>query len=244
MHNVEDYTGLYTTPEEETSVVKSTDKQVNNKESKKEEKTNQVIPSLDSSHRLFKNETGSVQIQASEEVLKNVKDVQIEEVKVRSLNSLNYRAFDIKLKNADGQSVQPKGKVLITFTTNQSVERVYYVDPEGNLHSLDFTQKDGKVIFETNHFSIYAMTFRLSIDNLALDNPTKAKKEEELSLSPKLLSTNGNSGSNPSENKVNNNEQSKLPNTGEDKSISTVLLGFVGIILGTMISYGRKDSES
>ena len=244
VHNVEDYTGLYTTPEEETSVVKSTDKQVNNKESKKEEKTNQVIPSLDSSHRLFKNETGSVQIQASEEVLKNVKDVQIEEVKVRSLNSLNYRAFDIKLKNADGQSVQPKGKVLITFTTNQSVERVYYVDPEGNLHSLDFTQKDGKVIFETNHFSIYAMTFRLSIDNLALDNPTKAKKEEELSLSPKLLSTNGNSGSNPSENKVNNNEQSKLPNTGEDKSISTVLLGFVGIILGTMISYGRKDSES
>ena len=241
VHNVEDYTGLFTTPEE-TSVVKSTDKQVNNKESKKEEKTNQVNPSLDSSQRLFKNETGSVRIQASEEVLRNVKDVQIEEVKVSSLNSLNYKAFDIKLKNTDGQSVQPKGKVLITFTTNQSVERVYYVDPEGNLHSLDFIQKDGKVIFETNHFSIYAMSFRLSIDNLALDNPTKAKKEEELSLSPKLLSTNGNSGTNQSENKVSNNEQSMLPKTGESSSLLTILFGFVGMILGAMISYSRKDS--
>ena len=221
VHNIEDYTGLFTTPEE---------------------KTNQVIPSLDSSQRIFKNETGSVRIQASEEVLRNVKDVQIEEVKVSSLNSLNYKAFDIKLKNADEQSVQPKGKVLITFTTNQSVENVYYVDPEGNLHPLEFTQENGKVIFETNHFSIYAMTFRLSIDNLALDNPTKAKKEEKLSLSPKLLSTNGNSGSNQLENKVSNNEQSMLPKTGESSSLLTILFGFVGMILGAMISYSRKDS--
>ena len=242
VHNIEDYTGLFTTPEEETSVVKSTDKQANNKESKEEEKTNQVIPSLDSSQRIFKNETGSVRIQASEEVLRNVKDVQIEEVKVSSLNSLNYKAFDIKLKNADGQSVQPKGKVLVTFATDQSVENVYYVDPEGNLHPLEFTQENGKVIFETNHFSIYAMTFRLSVDNLALDNPIKAKKEEELSLSPKLLSTNGNSGSNQSENKVSNNEQSMLPKTGESSSLLTILFGFVGMILGAMISYSRKDS--
>ena len=241
VNELENYTGLFATPEE-TSTVKSTDKQVSNKESKKEEKTNQVIPSFDSSQRLFKNETGSVHIQASEEVLRNVKAVQIEEVKVSSLSSLNYKAFDIKLKNADGQSVQPKGKVLITFTTDQSVENVYYVDPEGNLHPLEFTQKDGKVIFETNHFSIYAMTFRLSIDNLALDNPTKAKKEEELSLSPKLLSTNQHSESNQSENKVSNNEQTMLPNTGESASSLTILFGFVGMFLGAMISYKRKDS--
>ena len=221
VHNIEDYTGLFTTPEE---------------------KTNQVIPSLDSSQRIFKNETGSVRIQASEEVLRNVKDVQIEEVKVSSLNSLNYKAFDIKLKNADGQSVQPKGKVLITFATDQSVENVYYVDPEGNLHPLEFTQENGKVIFETNHFSIYAMTFRLSVDNLALDNPTKAKKEEKLSLSTKLLSTNGNSGFNQSENKVSNNEQSMLPKTGESSSLLTILFGFIGVFLGAMIFYNRKDS--
>ena len=241
VNELEDYTGLFATSEE-TSIVKSTEKEVSNKESKKEEKTNQVIPVLARSQRIFKNEAGSVHIQASEEVLRNVKAVQIEEVKVSSLSSLNYKAFDIKLKNADGQSVQPKGKVLITFTTDQSVEHVYYVDPEGNLHPLEFTQKNGKVIFETNHFSIYAMTFRLSIDNLALDNPTKAKKEEELSLSPKLLSTNGNSGSNQSENKVSNNEQTMLPNTGESASSLTILFGFVGMFLGAMISYKRKDS--
>ena len=241
VNELEDYTGLFATSEE-TSIVKSTEKEVSNKESKKEEKTNQVIPVLARSQRIFKNEAGSVHIQASEEVLRNVKAVQIEEVKVSSLSSLNYKAFDIKLKNADGQSVQPEGKVLVTFATDQSVENVYYVDSEGNLHPLEFTQKNGKVIFETNHFSIYAMTFRLSVDNLALDNPTKDKKEEELSLSPKLLSTNQHSESNQSENKVSNNEQTMLPNTGESASSLTILFGFVGVFLGAMISYKRKDS--
>ena len=240
VHDIEDYAGSLAAAGD--SVVKSTDKQVENREGANEANSNQVIPALTSSQRIFKNETGSVRIQASEEVLRNVKDVQIEEVKVSSLNSLNYKAFDIKLKNTDGQSVQPKGKVLVTFATDQSVENVYYVDPEGNLHPLEFTQENGKVIFETNHFSIYAMTFRLSVDNLALDNPTKAKKEEELSLSPKLLSTNGNSGSNQSENKVSNNEQSMLPKTGESSSLLTILFGFVGVFLGAMIFYNRKDS--
>ena len=240
VHDIEDYTGLLAAAGD--SVVKSIDKQVENREGANEANSNQVIPALTSSQRIFKNEAGSVQVQASDEVLKNVKTVQIEEVKVSGFDSLNYKAFDIKLKDTNGRYVQPEGKVLVTFATDQSVENVYYVDSEGNLHPLEFTQKNGKVIFETNHFSIYAMTFRLSVDNLALDNPTKDKKEEELSLSPKLLSTNQHSESNQSENKVSNNEQTMLPNTGESASSLTILFGFVGVFLGAMISYKRKDS--
>ena len=239
VHDIEDYIEPLAAGD---SVVKSTDKQVENREGANEANSNQVIPALTSSQRIFKNEAGSVQVQASDEVLKNVKTVQIEEVKVSGFDSLNYKAFDIKLKDTNGRYVQPEGKVLVTFATDQSVENVYYVDPEGNLHPLEFTQKDGKVIFETNHFSIYAMTFRLSVDNLALDNPTKDKKEEEISPSPKLLSTNQHSESNQSENKVSNNEQSMLPKTGEASSLLTILFGFVGMILGAMIFYNRKDS--
>ena len=240
VHDIEDYTGSLAAAED--SVVKSADKQVENGESKNEANSNQVISGLARSQRIFKNEVGSVQVQASDEVLKNVKTVQIEEVKVSGFDSLNYKAFDIKLKDANGRYVQPEGKLLVTFSTDQSVENVYYVDPEGNLHPIEFTQKNGKVIFETNHFSIYAMTFRLSVNNLALDNPTKDKKEEEISPSPKLLSTNQHSESNQSENKVSNNEQTMLPNTGESASSLTILFGFVGMILGAMISYKRKDS--
>ena len=240
VHDIEDYTGSLAAAGD--SVVKSIDKQVENREGANEANSNQVIPALTSSQRIFKNEAGSVQVQASDEVLKNVKTVQIEEVKVSGFDSLNYKAFDIKLKDTNGRYVQPEGKVLVTFATDQSVENVYYVDSEGNLHPLEFTQKNGKVIFETNHFSIYAMTFRLSVDNLALDNPTKDKKEEEISPSPKLLSTNQHSESNQSENKVSNNEQTMLPNTGESASSLTILFGFVGVFLGAMISYKRKDS--
>ena len=242
VYDVENYTEVLSTAGEGSSVVKSTDKQVNNKDSKDEAETKHVIIGIASSQRILKNETGSIQIQASEEVLKNVIGIQIQEIQVSDLSSLNYKAFDIKLKDVNGRYVKPEGKVLVTFATDQSVENVYAVDPEGKLHTIEFEQKDGKIIFETNNSSIYAMTFRYFIDNPLFKNPTEDNKAEEVSLSSKLLSTNENSESNRLENKVSNNEQSKLPNTGENKSITTVLLGFVGMILGVMISYKQKDS--
>ena len=214
----------------------------NNRDSKNEATMKQGITRIASSQRIFKNEARSVQIQASEEVLENVIGVQIQEVQVSDLSSLNYKAFDIQLKDTAARTVQPNGKVLVTFAMNQSVENVYAVDPEGKLYTIEFEQKDGKIIFEISNSSIYAMTFRFSIDNPPVKNSTKDKKAEEIAPSSKLLSTNGNSESKQSENKVSNNKQDKLPDTGEDKSITTVLLGFVGIIFGVMISYKRKDS--
>ena len=239
---IPEYMGPLSTSGEGSSVVKSTDKQVNNKNTKDESETKHVVSGIASSQRILKNATGSVQIQASEEVLKNVIGIQMQEVQVSDLSSLNYKAFDIKLKDVNGRYVKPEGKVLVTFATDQSVENVYAVDPEGKLHTIEFEQKDGKIIFETNNSSIYAMTFRRSIDNPPFKNPTEDNKAEEVSLSPKLLSTSEHSESNRLENKVSNNEQSMLPNTGENKSITTVLLGFVGMILGVMISYKQKDS--
>ena len=214
----------------------------NNRDSKNEATMKQVITGIASSRRILKNETGSIQIQASEEVLKNVIGIQIQEVQVSDLSSLNYKAFDIQLKDTTARTVQPNGKVLVTFAMDQSVENVYAVDPEGNLYTIEFEQKDGKIIFEISNSSIYAMTFRHSIDNPLFKNPTEDNKAEEVSLSPKLLSTNENSESNRLENKVSNNEQSILPNTGESASSLTILFGFVGTILGVMITYKRKDS--
>ncbi|WP_455167759.1 SIALI-17 repeat-containing surface protein [Streptococcus sp.] len=214
----------------------------NNRDSKNESTMKQVITRIASSQRIFKNEAGSVQIQASEEVLENVIGVQIQEVQVSDLSSLNYKAFDIKLKDTAARTVQPNGKVLVTFAMDQSVENVYAVDLEGKLHPIEFEQKDGKIIFEISNSSIYAMTFRFSIDNSLFKNSTKDKKEEEIAPSPKLLSTNQHSESNQSENRVSNDEQTMLPNTGETSSLLTILFGFVETILGVMITYKRKDS--
>ena len=234
VHHLSDYTGG-------VNVVASP-MHDNNRDSKNEATMKQVITRIASSQRIFKNEAGSVQIQASEEVLENVIGVQIQEVQVSDLSSLNYKAFDIQLKDTAARTVQPNGKVLVTFAMDQSVENVYAVDPEGNLYTIEFEQKDGKIIFEISNSSIYAMTFRFSIDNPPFKKPIEAKKNEELSLSPKLLSTNESSGFNQLDKTVGNDEQTMLPNTGESASSLTILFGFVGMFLGAMISYKRKDS--
>ena len=234
VHHLSDYTGG-------VNVVASP-MHDNNRDSKNEATMKQVITRIASSQRIFKNEAGSVQIQASEEVLENVIGVQIQEVQVSDLSSLNYKAFDIQLKDTAARTVQPNGKVLVTFATDHSVENVYAVDPEGNLYTIEFEQKDGKIIFEISNSSIYAMTFRFSIDNPPFKKTIEAKKNEELSLSPKLLSTNERSGFNQLDKTVGNDEQTMLPNTGETSSLLTILFGFVGTILGVMITYKRKDS--
>ncbi|WP_077804816.1 SIALI-17 repeat-containing surface protein [Streptococcus mitis] len=234
VHHLSDYTGG-------VNVVASP-MHDNNRDSKNEATMKQVITRIASSQRIFKNEAGSVQIQVSEEVLENVIGVQIQEVQVSDLSSLNYKAFDIQLKDTAARTVQPNGKVLVTFATDHSVENVYAVDPEGNLYTIEFEQKDGKIIFEISNSSIYAMTFRFSIDNPPFKKTIEAKKNEELSLSPKLLSTNERSGFNQLDKTVGNDEQTMLPNTGETSSLLTILFGFVGTILGVMITYKRKDS--
>ena len=45
------------------------------------------------------------------------------------------------MKDVNGRYVKPEGKVLVTFATDQSVENVYAVDPEGKLHTIEFEQR-------------------------------------------------------------------------------------------------------
>ena len=87
-----------------------------------------------------------------------------------------------------------------------------------------------RLFFETSNSSIYAMTFRHSVDNPLFKNATKDKKKRSLP-SPKLLSINQHSESNQLENKVGNNEQAKLPDSGEFDSLLTILFGFVECFL-------------
>ncbi|WP_248035939.1 hypothetical protein [Streptococcus sp. oral taxon 431] len=117
-------------------------------------------PVTPSTSRILANEIGSVQVRASEETLKNVSYIKVEETKSNSLTAKNYKAYDIRLYDANGKAVQPNGMVLVSLSAEKPVENVYYVSPDGALQALDFKQDADKVTFETNHFSIYAMTFK------------------------------------------------------------------------------------
>ena len=202
-------------------------------------------PVTPSTSRILANEIGSVQVRASEETLKNVSYIKVEETKSNSLAAKNYKAYDIRLYDANGKAVQPNGMVLVSLSAEKPVENVYYVSPDGALQALDFKQDADKVTFETNHFSIYAMTFKnMSVNHNGGSIQTPVAGSENPTTPTQ--NSNGADGtqpqSKPLKTKGEGGEKTRktLPNTGENSSILTTLFGVLTLNAG-LFSYRKKE---
>ena len=202
-------------------------------------------PAIPNKTRVLSNKAGSVQVHGSEATLKNVSYIKVEETKPTSLESKDYKAFDIHLYDANGKAIQPNGMVLVSLSADKPVENVYYVAPDGTLQALKFKQDTDKVTFETNHFSIYAMTFKVaaSRDNGGSTTPVPVVNSNN-------TEQNGNDSSStktqaePLATKtetISKQVAKTLPNTGENNSILATLFGMLTLTAG-LFSF-RKESE-
>ena len=202
-------------------------------------------PAIPNNTRVLSNKAGSVQVHGSEATLKNVSYIKVEETKPTSLESKDYKAFDIHLYDANGKAIQPNGMVLVSLSADKPVENVYYVAPDGTLQALKFKQDTDKVTFETNHFSIYAMTFKIaaSRDNggsptpvpVVNSNNTEQKGNDASSTKTQVepLATKTET--------ISKQVAKTLPNTGENNSILATLFGMLTLTAG-LFSF-RKESE-
>ena len=206
-------------------------------------------PAIPNNTRVLSSKAGNVQVYGSEATLKNVRYIRVEETKSNSLESKKYKAFDIHLYDARGKAIQPNGWVTVSVLANQPVENVYYVNQNGSLFALDFKQNADKVTFETNHFSIYAMTFKVaaSRDNGGSTTPVPVVNS---SNTPTTTEQKGNDASStktqaePLATKtetISKQVAKTLPNTGENHSILATLFGMLTLTAG-LFSF-RKESE-
>ena len=208
-----------------------------------------INPATPNNTRVLSNKAGSVRVHGSEATLKNVSYIKVEETKPTSLESKDYKAFDIHLYDANGKAIQPNGMVLVSLSADKPVENVYYVAPDGTLQALKFKQDTDKVTFETNHFSIYAMTFKVaaSRDNGGSTTPVPVVN------SSNTLTTTEQKGNDASSTKaqaeplatktetISKQVAKTLPNTGENNSILATLFGMLTLTAG-LFSF-RKESE-
>ena len=198
-------------------------------------------PAIPNNTRVLSNKAGSVQVHGSEATLKNVSYIKVEETKSNSLESKDYKAFDIHLYDANGKAIQPNGMVLVSLSADKPVENVYYVAPDGTLQALKFKQDTDKVTFETNHFSIYAMTFKVaaSRDNGKTVTPVTVHQEQTTQTSPQTdvkVDTNTVqpmdvvplATSKPADTKK------VLPNTGEKTSNFSLLFSLIAFVAGLL----------
>ena len=206
-------------------------------------------PAITNNTRVLSNKTGSVRVHGSEATLKNVSYIKVEETKPTSLESKDYKAFDIHLYDANGKAIQPNGMVLVSLSADKPVENVYYVAPDGTLQALKFKQDTDKVTFETNHFSIYAMTFKVaaSRDNGGSTTPVPVVNSSNTPTTTEQKGNDVNSTKTQAEllatktETISKQVDKTLPNTGENHSILATLFGMLTLTAG-LFSF-RKESE-
>ena len=202
-------------------------------------------PAIPNNTRVLSNKAGSVQVHGSEATLKNVSYIKVEETKSTSLESKDYKAFDIHLYDVNGKAIQPNGMVLVSLSADKPVENVYYVAPDGTLQALKFKQDTDKVTFETNHFSIYAMTFKVaaSRDNGGTPTPVpvvNSNNTEQKGNDASSTKTQAEPLATKTET-ISKQVAKTLPNTGENNSILATLFGMLTLTAG-LFSF-RKESE-
>ena len=202
-------------------------------------------PAIPNNTRVLSNKAGSVRVHGSEATLKNVSYIKVEETKSTSLESKDYKAFDIHLYDANGKAIQPNGMVLVSLSADKPVENVYYVAPDGTLQALKFKQDTDKVTFETNHFSIYAMTFKVtaSRDNGGSPTPVpvvNSNNTEQKGNDASSTKTQAEPLATKTET-ISKQVAKTLPNTGENNSILATLFGILTLTAG-LFSF-RKESE-
>ena len=206
--------------------------------------TPMLNPAIPNNTRVLSNKAGSVRVHGSEATLKNVSYIKVEETKPTSLESKDYKAFDIHLYDANGKAIQPNGMVLVSLSADKPVENVYYVAPDGTLQALKFKQDTDKVTFETNHFSIYAMTFKVaaSRNNGKIVEPVAVHQEQTAQTSPQTdvkVATNNIQPTDVAPLATDKPADTKkvLPNTGEKTSNFGLfsLIAFVAGLLGLRI---------
>ena len=116
----------------------------------------------DVAKRVLEDASTGVKIAGKVADLEQVAHVSVQKVPDQTLQGKNYDAYDIRLLDKDGHSVQPKAAVLVSLPAKEGgeVDKVYYITPTKTLESLPFTQEGGKVVFGTTHFSIYAVVYK------------------------------------------------------------------------------------
>ena len=183
-------------------------------------------------------ETG-VEIIGGASDLEGISHVSSRRVLAQELFGKTYDAYDLQLKNPTDHSLQPKGSVLVRLPISASVENIYYITPTKELQSLDFTVRDGKAEFITNHFSTYAVVYQATGTSSnteekpsVSDTETLAHEAEQLSASPSLARTG------------NHSPKEQLPATGEASNPLLFLAGLSLALTATFMLKGRKDDDS
>lgn len=149
----------------------------NENPSKSEEKVNKIVNS---------KEKVTVESEGLNAKLKLIVK-RLDKNTVETLKNKNADLFDIFFTLGNGTEKMPKQnyKVTLEKRKGETVKQVCYVNEDGKLEKLEFTQDDKNVTFTTTHFSKYAVIYenKSEVKREVKKDVKKAQKMPKTSIS-------------------------------------------------------------
>lgn len=114
-------------------------------------------------------ESKAITVETESDVMPRDAKLTVENKKIKELSLVSNTdhlnldtavLYDIYFEK-NGEEIQPNGFVQITLPVpenmNPRICSIYYIDEHGNMEDMNAVYSDGNFIFETNHFSYYAI---------------------------------------------------------------------------------------
>ena len=177
--------------------------------------------------KALKDQATGVQVISGANELGEASYLEIQKVDKQELLGKKYDAYDIQLKNENGQLIQAKGAVLVRLPISGTVQEFYRFSSEKDLKAQDFTIRDGMLEFLTIDLTTYAIVYKTETE---VQQPSSSQIEE---ASP-LANKNQLNGENSTNDK-------QLPATGEESSPLLFMASLSLALTSAFLLKGKKE---
>ena len=177
--------------------------------------------------KALKDQATGVQVISGANELGEASYLEIQKVDKQELLGKKYDAYDIQLKNKNGQLIQAKGAVLVRLPISGPVQEFYRFSSEKDLQAQDFEIRDGMLEFLTLDLTTYAIVYKTETE---VQQPNSSQIEE---ASP-LANKNQLNGENSTNDK-------QLPATGEESSPLLFMASLSLALTAAFLLKGKKE---
>ena len=117
----------------------------------------------------------------------NKQAVKNTETALANISYNEFVAFDITLVDGNGDTVQPNGKVKVSVPLPEKYKGfnslgIYYIDSKAKAEKLESKIENDCIIFETDHFSTYAL---VAEKQEATNTPSQPEQQKPTTDNPK-----------------------------------------------------------
>lgn len=159
--------------------------------------------------------------------------LNVEEATVKNA----VKAYNITLKDENGNTIQPNGKITVSIPSDNANCKVYWIKEDGTKVDMNATYNNGNYEFTTDHLSVYALiadTTEPSQESSGEQNNSSSESSGEQSNNPSEPSNNTNSSKTTSETGKN------AVNTGDNNTTAIATIFAVGALIAAIIMRKKK----